>query len=69
MTELTPPPLQSRYPKHLINCWRLADGRTTTVRPIRHDDGALEQDFVRSCRRGPAITASSARYASCRRSC
>jgi acetyltransferase len=48
VTELTLPPLQPRYPRHLINCWRLADGRTITIRPIRHDDGALEQDFVRS---------------------
>lgn len=48
MTELTTPTPQARYPGHLVNCWRLADGRAVTVRPIRPDDGPLEQDFVRS---------------------
>ena len=48
MTDLSTPMLQPRYPKHLVSCWRLADGRTITVRPIRPDDGPLEQGFVRS---------------------
>jgi acetyltransferase len=48
MAEWTIPSPQPRYPEHLINCWRLADGRAVTVRPVRTDDGPLEQEFVRS---------------------
>lgn len=48
MAELVTPPSPASYPKHLVNCWRLADGRTIAIRPVRPDDGPLEQDFVRS---------------------
>ena len=48
MAELITPLSLPRYPKHLVNCWRLANGHTITIRPVRPDDGSLEQDFVRS---------------------
>jgi acetyltransferase len=48
MVEFVTPLSPTSYPKHLVNCWRLADGRTITIRPVRPDDGPLEQDFVRS---------------------
>lgn len=47
MTEWITPSPQPRYPKHLINCWQLVDGRTVTIRPVRSNDGPLEQEFVR----------------------
>ena len=37
----------SAYPSHLIQRLTLADGTPVTIRPIRPDDGALAQDFVR----------------------
>jgi acetyltransferase len=39
---------QTPYPDHLIHCWRLVSGRVVTVRPVRPQDGELEQDFIRS---------------------
>jgi acetyltransferase len=48
MAELATPLSLTGYPKHLEHCWRLANGHTVTIRPIRPDDGPLEQDFVRS---------------------
>jgi acetyltransferase len=48
MAELTAPLSLPRYPNHLVNCWQLGNGHTITIRPIRPDDGSLEQDFVRS---------------------
>jgi acetyltransferase len=41
----------SSYPAHLIRTWTLPSGETLIVRPIRHDDGALEEAFVRSLSR------------------
>ena len=41
----------SSYPAHLIRTWTLPSGERLTVRPIRHDDGALEEAFVRSLSR------------------
>ena len=38
--------LQS-YPAHLSRTWTLASGQSLSVRPIRHDDGKLEETFVR----------------------
>jgi acetyltransferase len=39
--------LQS-YPAHLSRIWTLASGQSLHVRPIRHDDGELEEAFVRA---------------------
>ena len=36
------------YPAHLSRTWTLASGETLLVRPVRHDDGELEEAFVRS---------------------
>src|SRR5438105_5688618 len=38
--------LQS-YPAHLSRTWTLPSGQSLRVRPIRHDDGELEEAFVR----------------------
>jgi acetyltransferase len=35
------------YPAHLSQTWTLASGESLRVRPIRHDDGELEEAFVR----------------------
>jgi acetyltransferase len=49
---LAPPPqspshwLQS-YPAHLSRTWTLPAGQSLIVRPVRHDDGELEEAFVR----------------------
>src|SRR2546426_3033766 len=37
-----------RYPAHLSRTWTLASGESLSVRPVRHDDGALEEAFVRA---------------------
>jgi acetyltransferase len=37
--------LQS-YPAHLLQTWTMASGESLSVRPIRHDDGKLEEAFV-----------------------
>jgi acetyltransferase len=46
------PPASARhwlqgYPAHLSRTWTLASGQSLFVRPIRHDDGELEEAFVR----------------------
>jgi acetyltransferase len=38
--------LQS-YPAHLSQTWTLPAGHSLVVRPVRHDDGELEEAFVR----------------------
>jgi acetyltransferase len=38
--------LQS-YPAHLSRGWTLPSGQSLCVRPVRHDDGELEEAFVR----------------------
>src|SRR2546427_1822400 len=38
--------LQS-YPAHLSRTWTLPSGQSLCVRPVRHDDGELEEAFVR----------------------
>ena len=38
----------SSYPAHLVKTWILPSGESVTVRPVRHDDVALEEGFVRS---------------------
>ena len=35
------------YPSHLVLRWQLADGTDITIRPIRPEDAAIEQAFVR----------------------
>jgi acetyltransferase len=35
------------YPAHLSRTWTLASGESLRVRPVRHDDGELEEAFVR----------------------
>jgi acetyltransferase len=37
--------LQS-YPAHLSQTWTMPSGESLTVRPVRHDDDALEEAFV-----------------------
>ena len=39
------------YPAHLSRTWTLASGASLSVRPIRHDDGELEEAFVRGLSR------------------
>ena len=34
------------YPAHLSRTWTLASGESLSVRPVRHDDGELEEAFV-----------------------
>jgi acetyltransferase len=34
------------YPAHLSRTWTLASGESLCVRPVRHDDGELEEMFV-----------------------
>lgn len=36
------------YPSHLVQRRKLNDGAEFTIRPIRAEDAAIEQDFVRS---------------------
>ena len=36
------------YPAHLSRIWTLSSGELLRVRPVRHDDGALEEAFVRA---------------------
>jgi acetyltransferase len=35
------------YPAHLSRTWTTASGESLIVRPVRHDDGKLEEAFVR----------------------
>jgi len=37
-----------KYPAHLARNWRLDSGESFSLRPVRHDDGALEEAFVRA---------------------
>jgi acetyltransferase len=39
------------YPEHLARTWTLASGEELALRPIRHDDGAREEAFVRGLSR------------------
>ena len=36
------------YPTHLSRTWTLPSGESLRVRPVRHDDGELEEAFVRA---------------------
>ena len=38
--------MSSPYPADLVREHCLAGGKTVTIRPIRHDDGARERDFL-----------------------
>jgi len=40
-----------KYPAHLVRTWRLASGESFSLRPVRHDDGVLEEAFVRGLSR------------------
>jgi acetyltransferase len=50
------PPVRSRYahmaihpyPTELMTTWRLADGSSVNLRPIRPEDAEMEQEFVRN---------------------
>jgi acetyltransferase len=42
----SPPHWLHSYPKHLSRTWTLASGESLSVRPVRHDDGELEEAFV-----------------------
>jgi acetyltransferase len=42
----SPPHWLHSYPAHLARTWTLASGESLSVRPIRHDDGELEEAFV-----------------------
>jgi acetyltransferase len=44
----TPPHGLHSYPAHLSRTWTLASGESLFVRPVRHDDGELEETFVRA---------------------
>jgi acetyltransferase len=35
------------YPTHLVTHWQLPDGTDVTIRPMRPEDAAIEQEFVR----------------------
>ena len=39
------------YPAHLARNWRLDSGESFSLRPVRHDDGVLEEAFVRALSR------------------
>ena len=43
----SPPHWLESYPAHLSRTWTLASGESLRVRPVRHDDDALEEAFVR----------------------
>jgi len=51
-----PPPMRARYahmaihpyPTELITTWRLADGSSASLRPIRPEDAEMEQEFVKN---------------------
>lgn len=36
------------YPAHLVTHWQLPDGTDVTIRPMRPEDAAIEQEFVRN---------------------
>ena len=39
------------YPAHLARTWRLPSGESFSLRAVRHDDGVLEEGFVRALSR------------------
>jgi GNAT superfamily N-acetyltransferase len=41
----------NKYPAHLARNWRLPSGESFSLRPVRHDDGVLEEAFVRGLSR------------------
>ena len=41
-----PPKWLHSYPAHLSRTWTLGSGESLSVRPVRHDDGELEEAFV-----------------------
>jgi acetyltransferase len=51
-----PPPMRSRYahmaihpyPTELVTTWRLADGSSVNLRPIRPEDAEMEREFVKN---------------------
>ena len=43
-----PPHWLHSYPAHLSRTWTLASGESLFLRPVRHDDGELEETFVRA---------------------
>ena len=45
------PPGTGRYPAELSQDWTLSSGGSVSVRPIRHDDDALEAAFARGLSR------------------
>src|ERR1043166_9002212 len=49
VTGMTPdaPDWLRGYPAHLSRTWTLASGQSLCLRPVRHDDGELEEAFVR----------------------
>ena len=47
----SPPHWLHSYPAHLSRTWTLASGQSLFVRPVRHDDGELEETFVRALSR------------------
>src|SRR5262249_3619998 len=42
------------YPAHLTRIWTMRSGESFIVRPVRHDDGALEEAFIHSLSRKSA---------------
>jgi acetyltransferase len=44
----SPPQWLQSYPAHLSRTWALPSGQSLLVRPVRHDDGELEETFVRA---------------------
>jgi acetyltransferase len=46
-----PPHWLHSYPANLSRTWTLASGESLFVRPVRHDDGELEETFVRALSR------------------
>jgi acetyltransferase len=40
-----------KYPAQLARTWRLDSGESFSLRPVRHDDGVLEEAFVRGLSR------------------
>jgi acetyltransferase len=44
----SPPQWLRSYPAHLSRTWTMASGESLRVRPVRHDDGQLEEAFVSS---------------------
>lgn len=47
-SRLAPAPIMQPYPSHLVQRLTLGDGTAVTIRPIRPEDGDIEQEFVRN---------------------